>query len=683
MSFQKISFGVCLMLVLATPCEFAQAQVLTSPPASGTATSNVPSSPVRQDTTNGYSLAFLDADVRRVVDAILGSMLGADYSIDPEVSGNVTLRTTRPVTGEALVPLLERALQSVDAVILKQGKGYRVISRKSARTQAPVALQSDMPGSNISGYSSQIVTLKYASAKEMARLLEQFLGKEIVGGSNAALNQIIIAGTGGEREAARALIDRFDVDSLANMAYEVYRLQNVDPDSLIGELKSIFQPPYDIIGSRVRIISLPRLRSVMIISNGRADIERVAPWITRLDVGVSGKRKLYNYPIQNGRARDIATALQQVLGQSSAPSVSQPSGQHSVGQGMASGFEGSQSAGELRDSAGDLPAAGDLSAQIPTISAPGGGIRIVPNEQNNSLLIYADGEEYELIHEALESLDQPVAQVLIEATLAEVTLNNDLRYGVDFKTISGDATITNVSNGSGSPASSFPGFSLNVLGNSTQMILNSLQSKTDVKVLSAPKLMVLNNQTAMLQVGDQVPIITQLSQSVAAPGAPVVNSVDLRDTGVILKVTPRVNDNGAVTLDISQEVSDVAETTTSGINSPTIQQRRLASTVSTRSGEMIALGGLIRDRTIKGRTGIPLVSQLPVIGAAFGRKTVTGNRTELIILLTPTVIRSSEGARQIVDQLIDRLDKARPLVDRALERQIGGKFQQIPSPISH
>jgi general secretion pathway protein D len=642
---------------------------------------------VRYDVRDGYNLAFVDADVRRVADAILGSMLGVDYSVDPDVTGNITLRTTKPVAGESLVPMLEQALQTVDAVIVRQGASYRIASRKQARSRAPIAASMGTGGSDMpsGGYASEIVTLRYASSSEMTKLLGQFLGEEVVSGGNDAFNQVVITGTGSERQAARDIIARFDVDVLANMVYQIYRLENVDPGSMVAELKKIFQPPYDILGTRIRAVPLPRLKSIMLIAADRSDLARIEPWIQRLDVGISGKRKLYNYVVQNGRARDIAAALQQVLGgASSASSADSLSSDSAVADSQTTGASSSgttagANAGGAAASSSSFSSSPQSSASLSGSSfgagASGGmqgGIRIVPNEQINSLLIYADGEEYELIREALQSLDRPVAQVLIEATLAEVTLNNDLRYGVDFNTISGNTSVTNVSNSSGVPASTFPGFSLSILGNSTQTILNALQSKTNVRVLSAPKLMVLNNQTATLQVGDQVPVITQQSQSVSAPGAPVVNSVDLRDTGVILKVTPRVNDSGTVTLDINQEVSDVAETTTSGINSPTIQQRRLSSTVATRSGQMVALGGLIRDRVARTRSGLPLLSQIPVVGSVFGRTTDTGSKTELIILLTPTVVRSPDEAKGIAADLINSLDTARPLVDRAMERQIGG-----------
>jgi len=637
-------------------------------------------SAARTDIRKGYNLAFVDANIRRVADAILGAMLGVDYSVDPDVSGNITLRTSAPVTREQLIPLLEGALQSVDAVIIQEGGRYRVVARASARTKAPVA-RSGADTSSVAGYGSEILTLKYASAGEMAKLLEQFLGKEIVGGSNDALNQVIIIGGTAERQAARDLIARFDVDMLANMNFEIYKLDNTDAGSLVSELQRIFKGPYDIIGSRVRLVPLPRLHSLIVIAADRADFARIEPWIRRLDAGISGKRKLYTYRVQNGRARDLATALQQVLGTSTSqnPAANSPGGDAAPAGNAAA----ATSAGMSGGSAGGAATSGDAKKSNTPVMAQetaessytsSSGVRVVPNEQTNSLLIFADGEEYDLVREVLQSIDQPVPQVLIEATLAEVTLNNDFQFGVDFSTLTGKTSIASIGNGSGVPASTFPGLSVAYVGGTTRAILSTLQSKTNVRVLSAPKLIVLNNQTATLQVGDQVPIVTQQSQSVSAPGAPIVNNVELKDTGVILNVTPRVNDGGTVTLDITQEVSDVAETTTSGINSPTIQQRRIATTVSTRTGMMVALGGLIRERVSNTRSGIPLLSQIPVLGGVFGRTSRGGSRTELIILLTPTVIRAPEDVKGIVDQLINGLDAARPLVDRARRRQVGDRL---------
>lgn len=278
-------------------------------------------SPVRAIQATGYNLAFVDADARRVIDAVLGSMLSVDYSVDSGVQGNLTLRTSEPVARDALLSLLETALKPLGAVILIDGKSYKVVPIANAKVRAPLiagSLDGDegevLPSTP--GYASEAISLKHASAREITRLLQQFLGKEIVSGTNNTLNQVVITGTADERQAARKLVARFDVDTLADMNFEMYRLDNVDASSLLAELERIFQPPYDIIGSRVRIIPLPRLRSVLAIAGDRSDLARIEPWIRRLDTGAAGKRKLYNYPVQNGRAKDLASALQLVLGMS-------------------------------------------------------------------------------------------------------------------------------------------------------------------------------------------------------------------------------------------------------------------------------------------------------------------------------------------------------------------------------
>jgi general secretion pathway protein D len=191
-------------------------------------------------------------------------------------------------------------------------------------------------------------------------------------------------------------------------------------------------------------------------------------------------------------------------------------------------------------------------------------------------------------------------------------------------------------------------------------VLNALSDITEVNVVSSPQLMVLDHQTALLQVGDQVPIAVQQARSTIDPDAPLVNTVDYRDTGVILRVTPRVNNNGLVILEVEQEVSDVAQTRSSNIDSPTIAQRRVASTVAVQGGETVALGGLIRDNRTRGRAGLPLLSDIPVLGALFSSREITTARTELLVLISPRVVRNPEEARRVTDELRERLTTLKP-----------------------
>ena len=210
-------------------------------------------------------------------------------------------------------------------------------------------------------------------------------------------------------------------------------------------------------------------------------------------------------------------------------------------------------------------------------------------------------------------------------------------------------------------ASAFPGFSFVFAGSDARVVLNALTEITDVQVISSPQLMVLDNQSARLQVGDQVPIATQSSVTVNDPDAPIVNSIQFRDTGVILEVTPRVNAGGLVVLDVLQEVSDVVETTTSDIDSPTIQQRFIESTVAVQSGDTVALGGLIRDRHEESVSGLPLLSEIPILGNLFKTTEVVERRTELLVLITPRVVRNRREALEVTDELRRRLSTLGPL----------------------
>ena len=217
-------------------------------------------------------------------------------------------------------------------------------------------------------------------------------------------------------------------------------------------------------------------------------------------------------------------------------------------------------------------------------------------------------------------------------------------------------------------ASSFPGFNFLVDSGDAQVVLNALSEVTDVNVISSPQLMVLDNQSARLQVGDQVPVATQSAVSTNTDTLDtVVNSIELVDTGVILEVTPRVNASGLVSLDVVQEVSDAISTTTSDIDSPTIQQRRVESTVAVQSGQTVALGGLIRERDEESVLGIPILSDIPILGNLFKTTSQLSNRTELLILITPRVVRDQAEARAVTDELRQRLTTLKSVEDFILE----------------
>jgi general secretion pathway protein D len=294
-------------------------------------------------------------------------------------------------------------------------------------------------------------------------------------------------------------------------------------------------------------------------------------------------------------------------------------------------------------------------------------IRIIADATTNSLVIWAAPREYRKIRRALEQLDILPLQVLIEATVAEVSLIDELRYGVEWFLRTGDLSLTLSQRPGGGVAGRFPGFSALFAGTDVRVVLNALEQVTDVNVVSSPHLLVLDNQTARLQVGDQVPITVQQATAVTDPDAPIVNSIELRDTGVILSVTPRVNVSGLVILELEQEVSNVVQSetdTSSEQATPTISTRQISSTVAVQSGETIVLGGLIQDNQNRSVSGLPFLARLPIVGALFGTRGRSLNRTELLVLLTPRVIRGPEDARAITGELRRRLRSIAPLDER-------------------
>ncbi|MBS0512157.1 MAG: type II secretion system secretin GspD [Proteobacteria bacterium] len=609
---------------------------------------NVNASPsARTEAGERFELNFNEADIRGVIDAVLGDMLKLDYVVSPAVQGRITLRTSRPVSKASLLSALEAALGTVSAALLRDGQTVSVVpwSEAPQRVRPAQRLASSMPPAP--GYAVEIIPLRYVNAKDMQSVLDAFVPKGTILQADTHHGHLVVAGSSQDRGAILRTIENFDVDWLTGMTFALYRLAQTRPEVLVTELKEIFQGKLDLFTTRVRLVPLERMQAVLGVARNKADLELLGEWVARLDVSKTGAQRIFVYNVQNGNAKDLVASLRQVLTGEIPPAAT-------------------ASPGTAQMPRSSMPAATSLSA-TPTVTGPQSNIgRLVAIEENNSLMFYGSEDEYGVIKEALKQIDVLPRQVMIEAFLAEVTLNNNLRYGVQWFFDSGENTVTLSAADTGAVASQFPGFSYVYSGKANaRIVLNALQSKTEVKILSAPKISVLNNQKASLQVGDQVPIVTQTSQGTDVAGSPVINTIQMRDTGVILEVTPRVNDNGNVILDVMQEVSEVAQTTSSGIDSPTIQRRKIHSVVATRDGFTVALGGLIRESGGAGNSGVPLLKDVPVVGNLFRNNTSDTRRTELVVLLVPHVMRNQMETQSVVDALVDGLEAASRLAEHA------------------
>lgn len=634
------------------------------------------------------TLNFVDTDIREIVRVVLGETLKLNYTIDPGVQGTATLEISKPMPRPALLSMLETLLNQNGATLVERGGIYRVMPAGGGAALATVA------GSEAVGSGTQVVPLRYASAKELAQVIEPYVAEGGKITADPGRNALIVSAPAAVRRTLIDMIRAFDIDMLAGQSYVLFPVRNGTPDKLAGELEKAFRADGEgPLAGMVRIVPMERVNAVLVVSSQPRYIEAAKRLIglARQAEDVTA-RAWHVYYVQNGQSADLENVLQRaftpghVAPETARPGATAPGAEPlKMGSASSTGARTSplSAAGRVGDGLGSAlaaatPATGSQAAAAESSSAEAqkegeaaeNRIRIIANRRNNALLIYGTPSEYAVIEGMLRKIDIIPLQVLIEATIAEVTLNDQLTYGTQFffghknditATLSSanpptSATVAGIAKGAVTGfANNFPGFVLNA---GVRESINALAAVTQVKVLSAPQVMVMDNEPARLQVGALVPVITQSSQSTITFNAPIINSVEYRDTGVIMLVTPRVNSGGLVTLEISQEVSDVASTTSSNIDSPTFNQRLIRTRVAVQDGQTVGMAGLIRDNDKQGNSGIPFLKDIPLLGGLVSSQNNSRERTELLVLITPRVVHDQRDALALTEDLRNGLINA-------------------------
>jgi general secretion pathway protein D len=666
---------------------------------------------------NGFDLNFENTPVATVAKVVLGDILGTGYTIDPRVQGTVTLVSVRPVPKSDIVFVLENALRLSGIVLVRDTAGYRLTPLGDAVGAGLVDAAAASPEA---GYGVSIVPLQYVSAQTILKLMDSFATKAGAVRADPTRNLLLIQGTGAERRAAVDTAISFDVDWLRGQSVGIFPVANSAPEPIITELEKIMDSGDSGLSQGiVRFEPVARLNAILVVSRKPALLRTAASWIKRLDHADTSRTSVHVYRVKYGDARQIARVLTDMfVGGSSSTSLDNADSQLAPGSGgslssstdrlslnlnsgtgaAANGFGQRGQAGGYGSAGTGLGASQQQAAATATPPSNGGtlgsggsggngqptmpGVRITPDAADNSLLIYADQASYRIIEATLHQLDQPPLQIAIDATIAEVTLNNELNYGVQFflnshnvglkpdtgSVLNTQATAPPASTTVTSPGPpavatvvtnaflnrAFPGFNF-LVGPEAQpnAILDALHAVTSVKVLSNPSLVVINNQVATLQVGDVVPVSTG-SATVLTTSNTVVNTIDYRNTGIILRVAPRISANGSVRLEVEQEISNVSPTTTGSLT-PTVSERRVKSSIAVASGQTVLLAGLISEEQDGNRTGIPVLDQIPGLGDAFSQQGKKGTRTELIIFIRPQIIRDGTDAHMVAEELRSKL----------------------------
>ena len=630
------------------------------------------------------SLDFADTDIRTVVDQILGTILQQNYTIDPTVQGTVSLRTVAPLPRDALIPTLQTLLAQVNAVLVRSNGVYRVMPADLAAATPNLAGDDALGG-------AAVIPLQYAQAAPLAAMLQPYVTTSARIVAAADQNALIVEGDPSSRQALVALIQAFDVDQLAGQSYELFPVTGGDATDFASAFTAALGKTTDPSEQGpVMVVPLERINAVLVIARTQsllANAQRIYAVLSQVERETV--RSWHVYYLHNGRSNDAAYVLQQAFtpnnvtaqptpaatGQinstfanQSSPGGSGGSSSTSTTSGLGGGI-GSGGAGTPTSSSSttttDQSGTAGASALLGPLSSGGtaattDSLRIIPDDADNSLLIYATAAEDEQISSMLDQIDSSPVEVRIDATIAEVDLTGQLQYGTQFFFKSGGINAVLSEGTSSALETNFPGFVLSGHGgDAAPLAISLLQSVTKVDVLSSPELMVLDGQAASLQAGDLVPYLTQSSQSTIAVGAPVINSIAYRETGVILQITPHVGSDGTVTLDVAQEVSAVApDITTTGIDSPTFSDRAVTSRISIQDGQTIGLAGLISDSDSHQNEGIPYLKNVPLLGTLFSTQTNKRTREELLVLITPHVVRSQADAAELTADLRAALPNA-------------------------
>lgn len=669
---------------------------------------------------------------------VLGDTLGINYTIDPRVKGTANVRATGKLSETDILGIMETILLVNNATMVRVGNQYKIVPlEKSAQQSMPVSRVGITPV----GMTAQVVFPEQTEAKDLVKVLKPLLS---AGGSisEGAHNSLVIVDHPANLEKLLQLVHLIDTQSLAKTLVRVVKVDNTDPNEIIGELEVIFTA-YGTLAKKekfgVSFLPVPRLNSVMILANSGTLMERALYWVRQLDSRTDMLANIHVYHVENYKAKNLADLLTQAYGgTAAAPTIKEKkpetgakaggtslfgggTGSGGLGAGLGSsgglGTQRSSGLGSLGGSSetgtGGLGSRTGLGAGTEGAAlkeravpmGPGGqqgaspkeGVRIIPDEENNLLVVVAPPHEWRIISRLLKNLDIMPRQVLNEVLIAEVKLTDNLSYGLEF-VLGGTAASTTSTDTSGTSSSTSAigtiqgvsvsgpataaftaaqGFTFVAVDtyNKLKGVINLLASQGKVNILASPHIMAANNQEASIMIGEQVPVLTSTSTPLVSQTTSLqTQTVQYIDTGIILSVKPQINANGMVTLEISQEVSAQGAKGVGG--TPAITKRQAKTQLITGDNQTVVLGGLIREDLNTTQAGLPGLRKMPILGPLFGSDKVTKEKTELLVLITPHIVTNLEEGARVTHDMKEKvgLEEPPPL------RREAPKPQSAPSP---
>ncbi len=647
--------------------------------------------------TGNATFNFEGESVHAVVKAILGDFLGQNYVIAPGVQGTVTLATPKPVSSAQALNLLEMVLGWNNARMVYSAGRYNIVAADQAL--AGTVSPSTASPANARGFEVRVVPLQYISATEMKKVLEPYARPNAIVNVDNGRNVITLGGTRSELENYLRTVEIFDVDWLSGMSVGVFPIQSGKAEQVAADLEKVFgEESKTPSAGMFRFLPLENANAVLVITPQARYLDQIQQWLDRIDTA-GGNARLFSYELRYVKAKDLAERLAEAFanenGRSGRGSSSLAPGASPMDLGSRdgnsnnnsnfsnTGSSNGSSRGGLGDGTMNLPQRQSGNASF-SLEVQGDTVGVSAVEETNTLLVRSTPQAWRSIREVIEKLDVMPMQVHIEAQVAEVALTGDLSYGVNWffeqavttgKTESGidlPSALGRSIWGSISGTVGDGGVGWTFLGKNAAAVVSALDKVSNLRLLQTPSLFVRNNAEATLNVGTQIPI-NSVSVNTGVGGDNTYSQVQYLDTGVILKVRPRITRDGVVFLDIVQEVSS-AGAIPSGCDptrttcNPPINTRKISTEAAVQSGDTIMLAGLITNSDDDGANGVPGLSRIPVIGALFGSKTKKSGRSEVIVLLTPTIVRNAQESRNLTDEYSSRFRAMEPFPEPKAKR---------------
>ncbi len=593
-------------------------------------------------------------DIYPVLEQILGNTLGLNFVVEPSIKGTISVHIRGDYTKSELLNIVNSVLQMQGLAVTAGGHGLYKVVRKANSPKMGVVISTDHERK--SGDVIRVIQLEYLSAAQAVSNLRNLVSPGAVLIPVASSNSIILSDTAGNVAKVARILGILDESIFKNVHWRLFTLENTDVEDLSKDLQSSFQanvlykrPGIDRNG--FQIITLKTLNAILVVTRWKKVLDQVARWVHELDQGQLDKgSRVYVYFVQNGKAKDLADTLNQLYGESSAQKTTK----------KILVKREKQPKKELT-----VAASGELSGEV----------KIISDEVNNSLIFKARPKDYAVIKDVLEKLDIIPRQVLIDVLIAEVRLDNDVKFGVEWFiknkgiNIGGSPYNANMMLDAGKAVAENVGLGKNLPGftyalydgaGSLRALIQMLDESTDVDILSTPNIVATDNQQARIEIGEDVPT---LSDSTVSSGGVRTQGIQYRKTGIILDVKPSINDNGLVRMEVTQEVSQVNNQQTSGITSPRITNRKATTYLIAKDGQHILMGGLMSTQTTQTTTGIPLLKDIPVLGYLFGSKGTKKEKKELIFILTPHVIKSEGDANRITREFALKVHSLKTMLE--------------------